>query len=105
MKDQILKAEVESDEKRIYDISQADQLVQCPECKEYIEICDSILVCGKEYCDDCVETVREEIRQIRERYPTCPVCLGTGNVLDVFGTFEARDCRNCSGEGVVELKS
>ncbi|AMO55974.1 hypothetical protein GZ77_07280 [Endozoicomonas montiporae] len=54
-------------EKTGYGIPQANQLVQCPECKEHIEVCDAVLVSGKEYCDGCAEFIQEWLKQF-ERF-------------------------------------
>ena len=86
-----------------YGRPQADQLVQCPSCKEHIEVCDAVLVSGKQYCDGCAETVREDIKRIRERYPKCPACKGVGHVWR-FDLRDSAECRDCSGEGVIEVK-
>lgn len=38
------------------DNPQAEQLVQCPECKEYVEVCDAVIVNGEELCDSCADS-------------------------------------------------
>ncbi len=38
-------------------IPQAEQLIQCPSCKEHVEICNAVLVEGLEFCDGCADNL------------------------------------------------